>query len=303
MADWAFYAVVRADGTHEFYDPRFGAVGLDLDLLAGPDVVLRALRARPRQADHWRTDATCEAAALIDVRRRLLLLCATEGPSTQMRHRGAHWKRLQRAWPGWEVRWTFDGLADLRIHLGLDPDTVREADARVHPELPLEPGDEELTERDPYVRLVTVGGRRCHLLTAVNDHPVTEGPGVIERLTTAYDHGTCALPVDSGLHIDPVTRRVGWWLLGFRPRGAEMGDRWPGWTVEFWEDRWGEHVRAAPRSFRPPLVSPDLAERELTEAAVEHWKGRTGSPVTGWVQALLPADAVDDVVRRLLLES
>ncbi len=37
MANWATFVVVPEDGAHEVYEARFGAVGLDLDLLAGPD--------------------------------------------------------------------------------------------------------------------------------------------------------------------------------------------------------------------------------------------------------------------------
>lgn len=41
MADWATYVIVREDGGHEVYEARFGAIGPDLDLLAGPDVLRR----------------------------------------------------------------------------------------------------------------------------------------------------------------------------------------------------------------------------------------------------------------------
>ncbi|WP_418961079.1 hypothetical protein [Streptomyces tritici] len=43
MANWAMYVVIPEDGgAHETYAPRFGAVGIDLDLLAGPDVSCRS---------------------------------------------------------------------------------------------------------------------------------------------------------------------------------------------------------------------------------------------------------------------
>ncbi len=48
MADWANFVVVPEDGAHEVYEARFGAVGLDLGLLAGPDVALPLVRARTR---------------------------------------------------------------------------------------------------------------------------------------------------------------------------------------------------------------------------------------------------------------
>ncbi|MEU1181442.1 hypothetical protein ABZ464_28130 [Streptomyces sp. NPDC005820] len=290
MADWATYVVAPEDGTHEVYEARFGAVGIDHDLLAGPDVVLPAVRSRPR-VDRWRGDWMCEAAALFDLRRRLLLFSASEGPVTQFRHRAVTLRAIAHAWPGWELRWTYDGPADLRRHLGLDPAAVRERDARVFPAPLLDPDDEEFGERDPLVTAVTVGDRRCHLLAAINDHPVAEGPALLDRLADAHDHGRCTVAAEAGLHVDPVGRRVGWWTLSAVPEAAEMGGRWPGWTVEWWQDRWQEHARAAPGRLVPPRVDPEQARAELREGAMEHWSQRPGDPWCGWLQAAV-SDAV-----------
>ncbi|GGR32675.1 hypothetical protein GCM10010251_56000 [Streptomyces aurantiogriseus] len=287
------------DGTHEVYEARFGAVGIDLDLLAGPDVVLPAVRARSRVEGCWRGDSQCEAAALFDLRRRILLFFASEGPVTQFRHRAVTWERIARAWPGWELRWTYDGPADLRRHLGLDPEAVRESDRKVYPAPVLEPDDEELLERDPLVTVVTIGDDRCHLLAAINDHPVVEGPAFLDRLADAPDHGHCTVAAEAGLHIDPVRRRVGWWLLSAVAEADEMAARWPGWTVECWQDRWQQHARAAPGRFLPPRVSPEQARAELREDAVHHWSQRPGSFWLGWLQAAVSDAVADRVVRTI----
>ncbi|WP_460071870.1 hypothetical protein [Streptomyces sp. YKOK-I1] len=299
MADWATYVVVPEEGAHEVYEARFGAVGLDHDLLAGPDVVLPALRARPR-ADGWREDWMCEAAALFDLRRRVLLCCASEGPVTEFRHRAVTWRALARAWPGWELRWTYDGPADLRRHLGLDPAAVRERERKVYPAPFLGPDDEEFLERDPLVTAVTVGDRRCHLLAAIDDHPVCEGPALLDRLADAHDHGRCTVPAGAGIHLDPLRRRVGWWTMSTVAEAGEMGAYWPGWTVECWQDRWEEHARAAPGRLVPPRVDPAQALAELREDAVEHWSRRPGSAALyGWMQAAVTDTVAADVVRAI----
>ncbi|MFD7325628.1 hypothetical protein ACFV9D_31840 [Streptomyces sp. NPDC059875] len=294
MANWATYVVVPedgGDGSHEVYEARFGAVGLDLDLLAGPDVVVPLLRARSQVPGRWRDDGCCEAAVLIDLRRRTLLLFAWEGPITQMRHRAAMWEVLHRAWPGWELRWTYDGPAELATCLGLDPEEVRYRHPSLCLELALDLGDEELVERDPLVRVVTIGADRCHLLSAVNDHPIAEGPALLDRLADAPAHGRCAVAADSGIHVDPARRRVGWWLLSAVAGAGEMASRWPGWTVEFWQDRWEEHVRVAGGRFVPPTVDRVQALAELRNEAEEHWSPRPPSGWVGWVQAAAPDSA------------
>ncbi|MEU4094656.1 hypothetical protein [Streptomyces sp. NPDC026673] len=267
MADWATYVIVREDGDHEVYEARFGAIGLDLDLLAGPEVLVPVLRARPL-AEDWRDEVWCQAAALIDLRCKTLLFFAWEGPVTELRHRAALWEALRRAWPGWELRWTHDGPAALRAHLGLDPEVVREkAGGSTYPDGALATGDEELAERDPLIRVVTVGADRCHLLSSANHHPVAEGPALLVRLERAPGHGRCVLAANSGLHVDPLRRRVGWWLLGAQAGVPRMASRWPGWTVEFWADRWEEHVRASGGRFAPPAVDPEQALAELRDEA------------------------------------
>ncbi|MFJ2831460.1 hypothetical protein ACIPC1_28510 [Streptomyces sp. NPDC087263] len=304
MANWATFVVVSEDGGLDVYEARFGAVGLDLDLLAGLDAVLSLLRARPQVQGQWpwRGDSACEAAALIDLRRKTLFLFTWEGAITRMRHRAAAWEVLSRAWPGWELRWTYDGQAELLACLGLDPEKSRDPDRSVYPELVLEPDDEELAGRDPCVRVVTIGTDRCHLLSAVNDHPITEGPALVNRLAGTPDHGVCAIAAESGIHVDPERRRVGWWLLNATAEAGEMAARWPGWTVEFWHDRWEEHVRVADGRFAPPPVNREQALAELRSEALEHWSPRRASEPNeriGWMQAIAPEALTDAVIANI----
>ncbi|MFI1703903.1 hypothetical protein [Streptomyces griseoruber] len=203
------------------------------------------------------------------------MLRASEGPVTEFRHRAVTWRAIARAWPGWDLRWTYDGPADPRRRLGLDPAEVRERDRKVYPAPSLGPDDEEFLERDPLVTAVTVGDRRRHLLAAIDDHPVTEGPALLDRPADAHDHGRCTVAAGAGVHLDPVRRRVGWWTMSAAAEAAEMGARRPGWTVECRQDRWEEHARAAPGLLLPPRVNPEQALAELREDAVE-CTGRRG---------------------------
>ncbi|MFF0213580.1 hypothetical protein [Streptomyces vinaceus] len=261
--------VLCGPGGHTRHRSSYGAVGIDLDLLAGPDAVLPFLSAHDRE-ESWFPDDMVEAGVLADRDRRLLLVFAWEGHVVSPRTRAATLELLRRAWRGWEVRWLYDGQRALRSHLGPAP---QDAEAAADPCPALEPDDEELADPDPLVAVVTIGGDRCHVLALVHDHPAEEGPGLLDRLRGAPDHGSHRLHAQAGVHVDPERRRVGWWLTAARARGRDVAACWPGWTVEFWEDRWAEHVRACGGRFTPPVPDRAAALAEVRDEALERWSG------------------------------
>ncbi|MEU2453162.1 hypothetical protein ABZ605_24155 [Streptomyces sp. NPDC012765] len=267
---------------HTRHRSSYGAVDLDLDLLAGPEAVLPYLRSHA-QDDGWYPDDMVEAGALADEDRRLLLVFAREGAIASQRTRAAALELLRCAWPGWEARWLYDGQSGLRAHLGPAPEA---ADTAVHAGPALEQDDEELDDPDPLVAVVTVGADRCHVLADINDHPVEEGPALLERLRDAPDHGSHRLRADAGIHVDPQRRRVGWWLNTARAHGRSPAARWPGWTVEFWEDRWAEHERACGGRFAPPAPDRAAALADVRDRALERWAGPRGDVRARLVAAL-----------------
>ncbi|MFD9727728.1 hypothetical protein [Streptomyces sp. NPDC059072] len=269
MGNRAVFVIAGPEG-HTRHRSSFGAVDLALDLLGGPEAALPFMREHVRE-EGWYPDDMVEAGVLADPARGLLLLFAWEGPTASPRTRAATLELLRNAWPGWEVRWLYDGQRGLRAHLGLGPE---EEPATVYPGPPLEPGHEEILDPDPMVAVVTTGDGRCHVLADIEDHPVEEGPDLLDRLRDAPDHGSHRLGAEAGIHVDAERRRVGWWLNTARSRPA--ASRWPGWTVEFWEDHWQEHRRASGGRFDPPAPDRAAALAAVRDEALERWAGPRG---------------------------
>ncbi|MFE5209281.1 hypothetical protein [Streptomyces sp. NPDC056600] len=227
MGDRANVIVVHENGTHELYRTGW-AVGIDLDLLEGPAPVLGMLP-ELRQDGWWLDDSMAQGGILLDLGRKVLLLFAWEGPSTELRHRAATFELIRAAWPGWDVRWLYDGPAELRAHVGLDPEHVRCRDANLGLAPFLAPGDADLAGPDPGGVVITVGTGHCHIVSDAFDHPVREGPALLHRLATAPRHESCHLHVNSGIHLDPERRHLGWWSLSSTPRAYQVPEAWPGW--------------------------------------------------------------------------
>jgi hypothetical protein len=274
MGDRANVIVVRENNTHELYRTGW-AVGIDLDLLDGPAAVLAMLPGLRRDG-WWLDDTMAQGGVLLDLGRKVLLFFAWEGPSTELRHRAAMFELIRSAWPGWEVRWLYDGAAELREHVGLDPEYVRCRDSDLSLAPFLAPEDEDLAWPDPGGVVVTVGAGRCHIASDAFDHPVREGVSLLDRLADAPRHGVCRLHVNSGIHLDPESRRLGWWSLYSSPQAHQVPELWPGWTVEFWQDDWERHVRACTR-FSPAPFDPGREARAAVLAeAGERRAARAG---------------------------
>ncbi|MFD0263368.1 hypothetical protein ACFVH7_34430 [Kitasatospora indigofera] len=297
MGDRANVVVVRGSGTHELYRTGW-AVGIDLDLVDGPAAVLATLP-ELRQDGWWLDDRTAQGGLLLDLGRKVLLFFAWEGPSAELRHRAAAFELIRAAWPGWETRWLYDGAAELRAYVGLDPADARCPDSDLYPAPFLAPGEEELAGPDPGGVVVTVGTDRCHVASDAFDHPVREGLPLLGRLAGAPRHGVCRLHAGSGIHLDPEHRRLGWWSLSSVPQAHQVAESWPGWTVEFWQDDWERHTRACSRFAPDPFdagtearaaVLAEAAERRAARAAhralVARLQGaparpRAGGPAAG----------------------
>lgn len=273
MGDRANVIVVRENGTHELYRTGW-AVGIDLDLLDGPEAVL-AMLPELRRDDWWLDDTMAQGGVLLDLGRKVLLFFAWEGPSTELRNRAATFELVRATWQGWNVRWLYDGAAELRGYVGLDPEYVRCRESALTVAPFLAPEDEDLAWLDPGdVVVVTVGTDHCHIASGVFDHPVREGTSLFARLADAPEHGVCHLRVNSGIHLDPERRRMGWWSLSSCPQAYEVSKLWPGWTVEFWQDGWQRHVRACDTRFSPAPFDAGEEARATVLAAAEERRTR-----------------------------
>ncbi|MFJ5219424.1 hypothetical protein ACIP98_32555 [Streptomyces sp. NPDC088354] len=272
MGDRANVVVVRENGTHELYRTGW-AVGIDLDLLDGPSALL-AMLPELHQDGWWLDDIMAQGGILLDLGRKILLFFAWEGPSAELRHRAAAFDLIRAAWPGWEVRRLYDGAAELREHVGLDPEYVRRRDRDLSLAPLLAPGDEDLAWPDPGGVVITVGTDRCHVASDCFDHPVREGIALLDRLAEAPGHGVCRLHVNSGIHLEPERRALGWWTLWSSPHAYQIPDLWPGWTVEFWQDDWERHVRACGRFSPAPFDDGEEARATVLALAGERRAAR-----------------------------
>ncbi|MCO6005802.1 hypothetical protein NE236_12485 [Actinoallomurus purpureus] len=258
MGHPANFILVDATGRRLYYD-HWAADTIGDVLIAGPRSATRyvtAQRVCEERDDEWLEEASAEGGATIDHRARRLVFFGDD-LMREIPARRAFLRLLALTWPGWDVRWAYDGLGDVADHAGLGRAAVRRdlGGERTMPE-GLLPGGEE----DRVAHLVTLrdetGVLTAYPFARADAHSAWQGPELLHRLP---EGGLARLRLPavpgSGLHVDVRTRTADVWTAaavpGLQPVLAEL---WPGWRVRFRDDQYEEQMRRCADAVTfPPL--------------------------------------------------
>jgi hypothetical protein len=258
MGSRANFVLIDDDGLRLHYS-HWAATQIWSMLVAGPDAASRYIAAQnlcdPETG--WLDDVWCEGGAVVDHTTRRLVFFGDE-LRWELTAKRAFMALLPLTWPGWTVRWAYDGVGDLAAASDVDRSVVRRPfeDEWLLPDTAL-PAD-----HDDAVHLLTVvsGGVTAYPLPD-EIHTGWHGPRLLNRLP-AGGLARVELPElpASGLHIDAGARAVGVWLTdhcaGLVPA---LHEQWPGWHVEFWEDRYEEQLDRCRGAVTATVPVPDPA--------------------------------------------
>lgn len=255
---------VRDGRRSVLYSHLGGYEVLQLAIL-GPAVVGRFLSLWERAfgADDWVGDMQAHGGLLVDWDRRVLIVFSDE---RSVATRAAFLEAAVTAWPGWQVRWAFDGLGDMLTHLGEDVAAVRWTNRNPCPLYCDEPADAALR------CLVTVGDTLAYALSEDAAPPWEVGVGLIEQLRESDRVTACTFVPEGGLHLEPATRTAGVWSATIPLEGlAERWDaRWPGWTLQVWDDRYAEQSARSAEGIRLPAPDLDHGRERLARLVVQN---------------------------------
>ncbi|MFC9975465.1 hypothetical protein ACFVH6_31700 [Spirillospora sp. NPDC127200] len=265
----AHYVIVDRDGHRVWYRHR-GACDLFRDLLLGPERMASLIRAQDGGSpDDWMNSVWWQGVALLDLRRRLLLVHTDQEMSgldgdTSVPQIRAWLGLVGSRWPGWRVAWAARGLFEVMDYLGLPYDTVRYLDDPPPPvrgQWAYEVADEDdptvvahalVAVRDASGRLSFAGWWGDHLGPLL-----LAGP---EPLLVPQDRASEFAVLEgvpySGLLLDARERRADWWSVDCPHDSRLPPARWPGWTLTDHGDAY-EEVAA--------LIGPEVLIDALSE--------------------------------------
>ncbi len=96
------------------------------------------------------------------------------------------------------------------------------------------------------------------------------GPSLLDQLDGLPRLSTWHEIPRGGLHLNPATRRATVWSIDpVRGLSDRFADRWPGWTLDFREDRYRESTKAF--TFPDPEPAAGQYAYVLADRVAKHW--------------------------------
>lgn len=250
MGNRANFVVVENQDWRMYYAHCSGYRMLDA-LLGGPDFAVRYARAMETcPKTEWISADWADGGAVIDVDQRRLLFFGDE-LMVGIPERRAMLNVLDSLWPGYEIRYAYDGQSELAGYVGGD---LRPISWRP----------------DPHIRLARRRDSLCHVVSVVDASSTLRlwplwwgdlskawhGPALLGKLPgrglSRIRLGT--IP-EGGVHIDIARKLVGEWhtsdVMGICRKLPEL---WPGWHAESWGDGFEEQARRC----GPAMQLPEL---------------------------------------------
>lgn len=254
MGARANFVLIDRDGWRLHYS-HWAADTIASVLVAGPEATGRFIDAQ-RLCDpvhEWLDDAWAEGGAVLDLVDRQLVYYGDQ-LLWNVERKQVFAALLARTWPGWRLRWAYDGIGDLAAAVGVDRAHVRFlAGSRLV--------DTAVLDEFEYVQhLLTVESVAglCVYPLSETDHTAWHGPTLLDLLPAGdvADLELCRTPT-GGLHVNTVTRTIGVWI-GFTEPGllSALHELWPGWRIEFWEDRYQEQLARCGGAVRIEIPDP-----------------------------------------------
>lgn len=264
MGHRANLVVITEAGT-EIYYSHWAGLYLDVDLFWGPQIATAFARSQrsEREGAQLLNDVWCEGGAVIDHTRHTLLWFGGEGARYDIPRRRLHLRLMSRLWPGWTIRWAFEGVADIADYLGIPRERLLVSSLTDSINLS---GLDSL--QDPRWVLTVISfvregslrflgtGTEINLVLPVADKFLAtlrevEGGEPVYRNNVAEEFP------NGGMHIDFDARELFWWAAPDTPgTPSQLAALLPDWRITWWRDEYEAHIRKAPGM---DLPSPDHA--------------------------------------------
>lgn len=233
----------------------------------------------------WLDDIWAEGGAVLDCDDRVLLLFGGEDIKFDVPLRRTYLEMLRRVWSGWEIRWAFEGIAEIADYVGYPRARVLSEETNSDWSLAslLPPEEEDWTDIVGSVR--TLDGRLLLFpLAGFVENYLLAGPSL--ELLAHQSQAIEQVPLDEwipdgfptgGFHIDSGEKRISYWATKDIPGIPRLiSEKWSGWTVEWKRDEFESQLNFTEGRIRFPERSVEMLRDQVRKML---WHDAQHSPV------------------------
>lgn len=238
MGQRANLLIVR-NQSYELYYSHWCAYTLPVSLFWGEQYAIRFIELQKRVDEAgWLDDNWAEGGAVLDVEHRVLLFFGGEDILYDVPLRNGLLRLMKNNWPGWEIRWAHEGIADLAAYVGYPIDKVLAVHETSRQGACLVPPEEK--KWVDLVASVAFSEQELLIFPLEGELEVflTGGPRLLDGIDKSYGlssldlmEWTSRFPV-GGFHIDVEGKKLQVWHAEPRPElTLRLQAVWPGWEI------------------------------------------------------------------------
>jgi hypothetical protein len=265
--------IIIENREYSLYYSHWCANTLTKDLFWGAEHAIEFVRLQ-REVDEsgWLDDVWAEGAAVIDCDNRVLLLFGGEDLLYDVPLRRVYLGMLRRVWESWEVRWAYEGIAEIADYVGYPRVNVlseKEDDACPY----LSPPEEvDWTE--------IVGSFQLSdklMLYPLNEYIedfLMAGANIISQCEECSGLEILYLEdfPNAGFHIDTNAKTLEYWSANDLPGIPDrIAAKWDGWHVTWHHDRYEFQLDATAGKLRFPTSSIEELQTQLKEMLLSEY--------------------------------
>jgi hypothetical protein len=270
--------IVVEQGRRDTYYTHWRANSLPCDLFWGPIYSTAFARAqRPVPGGELFDDVWAEGGAVIDLDNQILLLFGGEDLLYEVPLRRLFLRLLKNGWPGWDVRWAYEGVCDIADYLGLPRAAVLSRERPVNPKPRRFTVDETLRLIGTVASVKFSRGQLGLFPTRSGlEYNLSPGPGIIEmnRIGGVADYKAVdRVPMSGGFHIDETRQTVDFWTTSVAPNIVpRVVEWWPGWNVIWHQDRFEFQIERTDRRFDVSVPADEALLARIREILLREEK-------------------------------
>ena len=263
--------IIVEKNKYALYYSHWCANTLPRDLFWGAEHAINFVRIQREVDDSgWLDDVWAEGAAVIDCDKMVLLLYGGEDVQYDVPLRRVYLEMLGRVWSKWEVRWAYEGIAEIADYVGYPRFKVL-SEIKEDVASSLSPPEEkDWTDIVGSFRL-NDGTLRLFPLEGEVESYLLAGTNLLQQCHLANGEDTLLLDEwikdgfpRGGFHIDLAEKTVDYWSAKDIP---DIPNRihaiWVGWNVTWHYDKYEHQLAATAGKLRFPHQSKELIQTHL----------------------------------------